>query len=239
MISMSGPGIRAMQAPAAVEGGADPTDPDFASVLALLDATQNAGDLSASNRPVNWSVMLTAKDVFNIAGVGAMWLADSADWNFAGDFTVEMFGVQFTDTSGVQVFFSHYNAVSPFSNNRSWIVQTDGAGNLQAVLNTAGTSGGNVTASGAWAPSTGVDYNICLERSGSTFRVYVDGAVIGSNTLAGTLFNNGDVLTIGLGRNGSAFANPLKGQFKAFRVTGGVARYGGAYTPPTLPLPKQ
>lgn len=217
---------------------ASASDPSFSSVLLLVDATQSGGDVSANDRPINYSGTTGRKDKFYASGAGCIYVDDSADWNFTGNVTIEVFGVNFTDTTGAQIFINHYNAVAPFANNRSWLLQTDGTGNLLGAVNTAGTSGGNVLISGAWSPSTGTDYNLCLERSGSTWRTYVDGAVIASNTLSGTLFDSSDVLTIGAGRSGSSMTAFLKGTFKAARITT-LARYSGAYTPPSLPLPRQ
>jgi hypothetical protein len=156
---------------------------------------------------------------------------DAAGFTPSGDFTIEIFGLKFTTTASNQTLYSHYTATG---NQRSllWDWISGGTG-LRITLSTNGSSSTSI--SSAWTPTTGVEYNVAVERSGSTIRHYVNGAVQGSTgTFAGALFNTTDAAYIG---SLTAFATPFLGTAKAFRFTVGVARYAGAYTPPSLPLP--
>lgn len=159
----------------------------------------------------------------------------SAHFAFAGDFTLETFDVQFFSLTAADLL-ANYNSSSPFSNQRSWIFGYSGTA-LQFVGSTNGST--NVTpASYTWNPTLNTPYQIACERSGSTVRLYVDGAVVASGTLSGALHQSTDpFLCIGQRRSGSSLILPFDGKCKAVRITDGVARYAGAYTPPSLPLP--
>jgi len=162
-------------------------------------------------------------------------IPDSADWDFSGDFTIELFKVVFATTASQQRLIGHYNTTS---NQQSWlIVYGAGAGQLWFNGSTSGSSSTSIVY--AWTPSIGTEYNIAVDRSGSTVRLYVDGAMVASGTISGALFGSNDVVSVGAGRSGSGFVNTFTGTCKAIRVTKDVARYAtnGSYTVPSLPLP--
>lgn len=177
-------------------------------------------------------MMILDKSSVARANTVPMQLADTADLTPAGDFTIELFDVIFTATAGTIVLLSHWNATG---NQRSWILQYTGT-QLQFAGSTAGTSGSSTTISYTWAPTVGVAYDITIDRSGSTVRIYVDGTKQANGTISGALFNSNDKLYIG---SGSASITPFTGTCKAIRITNGVARYATntSYTVPTLPLP--
>jgi len=160
---------------------------------------------------------------------------DSADFTPAGDFTIELFGVRFPSLANA-VLINHYNAFSPLSNQRSWLLQYAST-QLQFACS---TDGSGVSIIGyAWSPTLNQPYDLAVDRSGSTVRVYVDGAKVASGTKSGSLFNASDGLVIGAGRHGDGFANLFGGSALAVRLTNGVARYAtdGSYAVPSLPLP--
>jgi hypothetical protein len=162
-------------------------------------------------------------------------IPDAAGLTPGGDFTLEFFKVKFTTTTGTQALYCHNNASG---NQRSLFLQWVSGTGLQAGLSTDGTSGaGQTIVNYNWTPTTGTEYDICLERSGTTVRIYVDGAVGNSGTRASGLFNTTDPAFIGIFDSSGTLNNQFSGQCQAMRFTVGVARYNGAYTPPTLPLP--
>lgn len=87
--------------------------------------------------------------------------------------------------------------------------------------------------SGAFSPSINTPYDLAVDRSSGTVRVYNGGSVLGSATLSG-MFDSNQNLTIGRLADG---AGPGLFWYRAIRITKGVARYAGAYTVPSLPLP--
>lgn len=165
--------------------------------------------------------------------------ASSADFAFAGDFTIEIFKMKFASTAD-QILVGNTNASSPFANQRSWLIQYI-SGAIHFTASTDGTSGTSANApSYTWTPNLGVEYDIAYDRSGSTVRLYIDGIMVASATFAGALHQSTTTyLTIGQGSSGSGFTLPSDGSCKAVRISDGVARYGtdGSYTVPSLPLP--
>lgn len=162
-------------------------------------------------------------------------IPDSADFNFPGDYTIELFKVVWVSSATQMRLLSHYNTTG---NQQSWlIVYGASAGQLWFNGSTNGSS--STTISYTWTPTNGTEYDIAVDRSGSTVRLYVDGVMVASGTISGALHNSTDVLAIGAGRSGAAFANVFTGTCKAVRITKGVARYAtnGSYTVPSLPLP--
>lgn len=88
--------------------------------------------------------------------------------------------------------------------------------------NTVGTST-NAFTKNAW-------HHVALTRSGNNFKLFVDGALEWSSTLAITLLQNTDPLLIGYSRY-TPIPSYLDGYIDELRITKGVARYTGAFTP--------
>jgi hypothetical protein len=161
---------------------------------------------------------------------------DQPYWHFDGDFTIELFGVKFDVNEGRIELISHYQASG---NQKSWTLEFRGDAtpdDLMLIYSTNG-SAGLAGPAGAWTPTVGQAYDLCVDRSGSTARVYIDGAMVGSATISGALFNSSGKLKIG--RGASNGPSDFDGTMKAARITKGAARYASdsGYTVPSLPLP--
>jgi hypothetical protein len=143
------------------------------------------------------------------------------------DFTVEAM-VMFGNTGSLN--FPLIKASSTGHNPYSFIrtdankIRAQFSSNVPAQYTLTGTT---TIVSGQW-------YHICLERSGSAMTLYLDGAAEASTTFSGTLFGDINPVWIGAVSNG---IYPFTGHIQFVRLTVGVARYGGAFTPPTYPLP--
>jgi hypothetical protein len=72
-------------------------------------------------------------------------LPDSAGLTPSGDFTFEFFDVIFASVAAQGTFYSHYNASSPFSNQRSLLLDFVPGTGLRFGISTDGTSGGTTT----------------------------------------------------------------------------------------------
>lgn len=222
------------------------TDPYFSSVVYLchfegtdgqvtppVESSSYARTITAGGGPQ----LLTAQKKFGVSssnghgGSTAAWqCAQSVDFCFSGgQFTLDAW-VYFSSAPGggsvngvisvadfaAQGFFFGY----VFGQLRLYY-STDGA-------NWAGSPGGN------WTPSTGVWYHIAADRdSGNTLRLYVDGSVIYSGTLSATFANANTILQVA----GNVRYGGLTGYVDEVRITKGVARYAGAFTPPTAAFP--
>ena len=76
----------------------------------------------------------------------------------------------------------------------------------------------------------------CVERAGSTLRVYANGAVAKSTGLTPSVALRSTTANLVIGAAGNDFGAPFKGRMRNIRYTIGAARYNGAYTPPTQPF---
>jgi hypothetical protein len=153
----------------------------------------------------------------------------SADWVFgSGQFTVESF-VRFTASpSGVLNIVSCWWGVG----NGQTFLLGHVSGSLAFYYSTDGTNNPNVGA--AWTPTLNQWYHIAADRDASNvLRVYVDGSVHASATVASTFYASTGNLEVGANNSFSG----ITGYLDEVRITKGVARYGGAFTPPSSAFP--
>lgn len=161
---------------------------------------------------------------------------DSADWVLTGDFCLEIFGVVFDNIASGSTLIAQYESIS---SRRSWWFLYSGNLSPKRFQLIFSTDGGAVTtALHNFTAVAGVPYAICVERSGTTVRLYVNGVMIGSSTYGSTTFNTTAPLTIGAANPLSTPSNFLDGKIGAVRYTQ-AARYASdsGYLVPTLPLP--
>jgi len=95
---------------------------------------------------------------------------------------------------------------------------------------------GNINSSGPILVSTtsvsnGVWYHIAVTRSGSTFRLFVNGTLEASTTSSTSIENN-IAKRLSIGRTGYGDSG-LNGYIDDLRITTGYARYTATFTPPT------
>ena len=84
------------------------------------------------------------------------------------------------------------------------------------------------TVTGIVLPGGSTWFHYALVRSGTTLRAYVNGVQSGTTaTFAGTVGNNQAITLLG-----SAVHAGFRGYVDELRITKGVARYAGAFTPP-------
>jgi hypothetical protein len=153
-------------------------------------------------------------------------LADSTDWDFAGDFTVECF-VRLSGTAKSGGFDPCFI---------SGTVTAGGANEWYFNYNTStsrvvfgNTSIGDI-ASSAGAPSTNTWYHIAACRSSGTIKVYVGGT--GGTGAANATSHVGEGVLVGALQSGGF----INGAMSEIRITKGTARYTGDFTPPSAPF---
>jgi hypothetical protein len=149
-------------------------------------------------------------------------LASSADFDFAGDFTVEAF-----------VNVSAYNGSGTASTivgkgSNSWIMSLSTSG----VLN-FGQYGVSLILSGSRYVPTGSWTHIAVSRSGSTIYGFINGVLDVSATSSAN-FTNSNALWIGSDVSNSSQA--FNGTISNVHVVKGTALYTANFTPPTGPI---
>jgi hypothetical protein len=226
------------------------TDPSFASVSLLLHMEGTGStfaDSSSSPKTItgffgatqSTSVPKFGSKSLYLSGTtfgGAPYLSvpySSAFDLSTGDWTVECWAYP-TTLAGALNMFAINNASGQFA-QASVIVNDNGSayclsqGSGGDWLNTDLTSSGTFSANN-W-------HHVASVRSGTTFRLYVNGVSVLSYTSSSSLNNGSGISTIGtrlgVGSEGSG-SSTWQGYVDEFRVTKGVARYSGeSFTVPS------
>jgi YD repeat-containing protein len=145
--------------------------------------------------------------------------AYSSAFNFGtGDFTVELFA-RFSSVVGQQVMLTNYH-----SPTTGWTLQLY---NGKLIFN---CTGDGIDLQGVAPIATGTWYHVAVARSGSTVRLFINGA------LDATATNSQDCsspvgLTVGLMPAHSTLG--MNGYLDEIRISAGLARYTSAFTAPT------
>ncbi len=217
-----------------VVGGSE-RDPYFANVVALLhmdgaDGSTTFTDsspLGATYTAVGNAQVDTAQSVF---GGGSLLCDDvgdylqgpsSSNYSFpAGtDFTVEAW-TRFAATP-----VNEYILASATSGGLVFLVSS---GNLRISRQATGDD-----ISRTFSPTLNVWYHVAGTRSGTTYRVFIQGIQQGA-TVSTTV--NYPTIAPRIGGN-AASTDSFNGWIDDFRLTRGVARYTGSFTPPTRAFP--
>ena len=144
----------------------------------------------------------------------------------SSDFTIESWVYKTTTTAGCL-----------FSKRVSWeagaitMAQDLSAGTIQIYFYEYNVSTPILSASSvrnSW-------YHVAVTRSGSTWRLFIDGTQVDTETSSVTILNNNGDLKIGRDDYGSGRWY-LGGYLQDFRMTKGLARYTTNFTPPTAEL---
>jgi hypothetical protein len=235
----------------AAGGGSCTHDPDFADVTLLCHMDQTNGatallDSSSVGQSVtagSGAAASTAHFKFGTASLlmnGGTCQPGGGDTPFlfgANPFTVEcqVFwdGTVNTNLTALLAFWVGFGGTEMW--RLVWNRQSSPA-TLAFQWSTDGTNVTNsVATSGAFAPTASTWYAIACDRSSNTFRLYINGSVVGTTTASDTIYTTPSFgnANIGSGAGGSDWT----GNFDEVRVTKGVARYAGAYTPQTCAFP--
>lgn len=229
-------------------------DPYFSSVVLLVafdgaDGATSATDESPVGRALTFvgnAQIDTAQSKFGGAsllldGTGdRVTVANHADFQFgSGQFTIETF-VRFgtIDANSRAIMGKGLNV----ANTSEWTftVSSSGADILFAFSSNGGVSNNEIVTAAGVNPTTGVWYHLACDRDASNkFRIYVDGVMAGSATIASAININSGSLGIG-SQVGAAAVVDTHGWFDEVRITKGVARYAsdGGFTVPTAAYPR-
>lgn len=207
-----------------------PTDPSFASVSLLTHFEGNANDVKglALSPAGTVTYSTTQKKVGSYAAQfdGSSYLSAtipaSSTFGLANsDFTVEAW--LYNAQPGARV----YNTVVATSN---WTLYITNGNQLRWTTQSVGTLVGPTIPQNTWS-------HIAVTRAGTTMTIYLNGAVAASGTV-----NNGATTgtSLAIGNDPSGLANrQFAGYIDDLRITKGVVRYSGTFTPSTTPFPDQ
>lgn len=168
----------------------------------------------------------------------------NTDWNWGTeDFTYECW-IRPASFSNNQVFLSRwYNSIYSGSNaGGQWRALTQATANTnvgftyQNAVNANLISANNALTANTW-------YHFAWVRYGSSWKTYLNGNSVGTpitNTqglLTTTSLSGTTGVPLTIGRNQESGVWYFNGYMDELRVTRGVARYTGNFTPPTQPFP--
>jgi hypothetical protein len=177
-------------------------------------------------------------------GTGSMYFDGTGDWlsvpdsqnfNFgSGNFTIE-FWIYLNSVSGtIGILGKRTNEANyaPFI-----MIVTSSALKVYMSINGSLWAVNGLSTS---TLSTSTWYNIAVTRSGSTVYMFLNGTSVGSTgTLSGALMTNTSPLYIGADSGSPSGSSTLNGYIDDLRITKGVARYTGNFTPPTSQVQDQ
>ena len=156
---------------------------------------------------------------------------NSTDFAFgAGNFTIE--GWVWTGATATGTIACHRTAGG--ANNTNWLIQTNVPTQGKIAFY---ASDGTTYQVNAMASSTNINNSqwnhIAITRSGSTFRLFINGSQEASASWSDSISSTSRVVQIG-NDNANSFFN---GYIDDLRITKGVARYASNFSVPAAPFP--
>ena len=216
-------------------------DPNFSSVVALLHC--NGTDTSTTFTDVKgktWTAVGnaqidTAQSKFDGAsglfdGTGDyLTTPDHADFNFTGDFTVEMW-VRLAVNTATYELFGHGDS----TDGAHLFLEFDGASRGLWFQVRAGASPVvDVTQGVATGWSVDTWYHVAVTRATNDWYVFRDGTQLATSNDASGYGDYSTTVQLGAFNGGNVF----NGWIDDVRITKGVARYTGNFTAPTAAFP--
>lgn len=203
-------------------------DPYWANVVSLLNFTSGLTDAAGKTWTANGNAAV-AGGVLVLDGVGDYLSTPyHADFDFGtGDYTVELWqrfdGGKITS----QFDFRGATATSP----RPMIYNGTGSPYTELRLYLGGAD--RITA-GSGTQAVATAQHIALSRVSGNTRLFAGGVQAGSTYADAFNYTNSGVL---IGRNTQTTNRDFDGDILGWRVTKGVGRYSGTFTPPSVPFP--
>lgn len=220
-----------------VESYEDATLDSYTKLLCHFDGnvTDRSGK-TVTNNNVTFSTTEkkfgTGSAVFNPSN-SSLTLADSDDWFFgSGDFTIDLWAKW--STLGHSCFAQQSDATAGYV--LKWTFYFD---NSAKQLKFGGHNPSSTIVnwvSGSFNPSVGTWYHLAVVKSGTTFRLFVNGTQIASATSSVQVPQVSSLLYIGRPYD-TPFGTVVShnGNIDEFRLSKGIARWTSNFTPPTAP----
>lgn len=235
---MAAPGVVAS---AAAQSTAADADPSYANV-SILAGFDNSALESKGNTFTNANVLFSGSTSrfggysaqFGSAGTGALklpYVAASYDW-FSSDYTVEAWVNAASWSTWVAGSVPNLIAnAAQEGNTVNWAFGPMGNGTVKFFY---WNGAGNAISSTLTLP-TNTWNHIAFVKAGSIGTIYINGTASGSSTIQGSpMSSTAQPLTIG-----RVWTQSLVGFVDEVRITKGVARYAGSFTPATTAFPRK
>jgi hypothetical protein len=151
----------------------------------------------------------------------------------SGDFTLEMWCYEVSKASGYPRLIN-FNADYAVNTSALMMNPNDAPNKFRYAVP---VNMGDAILVSTSTLSSSVWYHVAVTRSGSTFRLFVNGVQEATYSNAGTI-DSGSTAYIALGDTPTATASEeFNGYIDDLRITKGVARYTANFTPPTAAFP--
>lgn len=161
----------------------------------------------------------------------AFFVTNSEEQNISsGDFTIELI---YRNTAAPQEFARLFQTRDgdTFAGISILAAGSGGVRQFQLYLSSNGTSFGIANGVGVTSYSADTTYHLALSRQGSTFRFFINGAVVATITSGASIYYVTTDRTI-IGGNSTSTSRSVGGLIDEVRITKGIARYTAAFTPP-------
>ena len=209
------------------------------------NAATTTSDLSNRNATVTFNGNASISTAQSKFGGSSLYLDGTGDyltiadtyWNSAissGDFTIE-FWVRLSSTAYQQIFGTR-------NGNNGWNIVHYGAGNENSQFlfyfrDSAGWQYVNLGHGTRTTPAQNTWYHVAVTRSGSTWKLFLNGTVEDTVTNANSIVD-GASNGLGIGsRDPHASDSYVTGYLDDIRITPGIARYTSNFTAPTTTNP--
>lgn len=208
------------------------TDPYWANVSALLHLDGNATDQKSNTFTSFGSPAFSdgkfGQSLTSPTGNSGFYSAAGVEgFALTGDFTVELWFRAASSVGSAAVISCFHTTGGP-----SWQIYYNGS-KLQWYQY---SGSGSYPITSAASVNDNVFHHVAFSRSGSTLRLFIDGALDSSVSNTTVYANSGINLSIGYQHQGVQ-RYPFRGSIDEVRITKGVARYTAAFTPPDAPFP--
>ena len=189
---------------------------------------------SPFNPTAAWSAATNGGSGYFDGSGDGIYTASNSAFNFGtGDFTLEAWVNKQGNGASSDAVGNVVAYVGNGSSNSAWI-SVDNSGNVRGkIAYNSGTGVWALEISGTTALGNGSWNHVAITRSGSTVRLFVNGAQEASGSNSTDLSTYGTNSSVGYQYNGSRNFN---GYVSSARIVKGTAVYTAAFTVPTSPL---
>ena len=197
---------------------------------AIFDNTQKNDLETVGNAQISTSVKKYGTGSIAFDGTGD-WLLAPRNWNIGSgeNFTVEGWIYLTAAQANYRMILSDYNSTTP---SASQYIAVTAAGVEVQVGGAAGT-----IASCSYSFAQNTWYHLAAVRNSNTVSIYVNGTgqTVSQPSQSGAFIHQGNILYVG--RWGGTTAYEWVGYIDDLRITKGIARYTGNFTPPNKAFP--